>query len=65
MKALAALLRRAVLHLLRNADPIVGALLMNELDQGVVLFRDPRSTAMVWCHGHVQYETVLYILLDI
>ena len=51
VEALTALLGRAEVHLLRDADPVVGALFAHELQEQLVFFGDPRSTTMRGRHG--------------
>lgn len=50
MEALAALLGRAVVHVLGDADPIVRALLTHQLKEQLVFFGDPGSTTMRGSH---------------
>lgn len=51
MEALPALLGRAVVHVLRDANPVVGALLADKLEEQLVLFRDPRSATVSGGHS--------------
>lgn len=50
VEALPALLGRAVVHVLRDADPVVGALFANQLKEQLVLFGNPGSTTMSGSH---------------
>jgi hypothetical protein len=54
MESLPALLGRPVVHVLRNAYPVVGALLADQLKEQLILLRDPRSSTMSW--SHVDFE---------
>lgn len=51
VEAFPTLLRRAVVHVLRDADPVVRALLTNKLQEQLIFFRDPRSTTVSGSHG--------------
>lgn len=46
MKTFAALFGGSVVHVLGDADPVVGALRLDEVDEQLVLFRDPGSAAV-------------------
>jgi hypothetical protein len=51
METFPTLLGRAVVHVLRDADPVVRALFTNKLQEQLILFRDPRSTTVSGSHG--------------
>lgn len=51
VEAFPTLLRRAVVHVLRDADPVVRALFTNKLQEQLIFFRDPRSTTVSGSHG--------------
>lgn len=61
MEALPALLGGAVVHVLRDANPVVGALLANQLEEQLVLFRDPRSTTVSGGHGGLRFLFVIFV----
>lgn len=50
VETLPALLGRPIVHVLGNANPVIGALLANQLKQQLVLFRDPRSSTVSGSH---------------
>ena len=50
VKSLPALLGRPVVHVLRDAHPVVGSLFAHQLNKKLVLFRDPRASTVRVCH---------------
>lgn len=46
MEAFTALLGRAVVHVLGDAHPVVGALFADQLEEELVFFGDPRATTV-------------------
>lgn len=50
MESLPALLGRPVVHVLRDAHPVIGALFAHQLNKKLVLFRDPRASTVRVCH---------------
>lgn len=50
VEALPTLLRRAVVHVLRDAHPVVRALFAHQLDKQLVLFGDPRTSTVSLSH---------------
>lgn len=50
VESLPALLGRPVVHVLRDAHPVIGALFAHQLNKKLVLFRDPRASTVRVCH---------------
>lgn len=50
VESLPALLGRPVVHVLRDANPVVGALFAHQLNKKLVLFRNPRASTVRVCH---------------
>lgn len=59
VESLSALLGGPELHMLRDANPVVGSLLAHQLQQELVLLRDPRPTAVIRCHGDTESEMMM------
>ena len=56
MESLPTLLGGAVVHVLRDAHPVVRALFTHQLNEKLILFRYPGSSTM--CLGHCCYGVV-------
>jgi hypothetical protein len=59
VEAFPTLLRRAVVHMFRDADPVARALFTNKLQEQLIFVKDPRSTAASRSHvrrGKVEFE---------
>lgn len=51
VEALSTLLGRAIVHVLRNSNPVVRALLANKLEEELIFLGDPRSSTVGGSHG--------------
>lgn len=51
MEAFTTLLGGTIVHVLRDADPVVRTLFADELEEKLIFFGDPRATAVGGSHG--------------
>lgn len=51
VEAFTTLLGGAIVHVLRDADPVVRALFADELEEELIFFGDPRATPVGGSHG--------------